>query len=260
MHVTDGLRPVDSIEPWGDYVRGLFNTGFRGVGIVVVAMGTVFPFLMKLAERGDAAPGWKLGRLLAINTAGAIAGALLCGFVMLPALGDVGHAAGTGGGLSGRRAAAAAGMGKTSGIGCRVAGVALLALAFTVLDPTGLPVAGSSQGKDEGRVLQAWEGSDGTVTVIERNNGHRVIKVNGGYGLGSTEAYLEQADQARIPLYLFPRDRKHFFHRPGHRHLGGCRAGRAVSQGPAGAELRADSGGGGRGQNVDSPGDDRRGV
>ncbi|HSP42084.1 MAG TPA: fused MFS/spermidine synthase [Luteolibacter sp.] len=210
MHVTQGLRPVDSIEPWGDYVRGLFNTGFRGVGFVVVAMGTVFPFLMKLAEKGKAAPGWKLGRLLAINTAGAIAGALLCGFVMLPHWGMWGTL----------RALAAVylvvalllplGWGRV-GIGCRVAGVALLALAFTALDPTGLPVAGSARGKDEGRVLQAWEGSDGTVTVIERTNGHRVIKVNGGYGLGSTEAYLEQADQARIPLHLFPQTESIFF-------------------------------------------------
>jgi len=64
---------------------------------------------------------------------------------------------------------------------------------------------------DEGRVLQVWEGSDGIVTVIERTNGHRVIKVNGGYGLGSTEAYLEQADQARIPLYLFPQTESVFF-------------------------------------------------
>jgi spermidine synthase len=100
---------------------------------------------------------------------------------------------------------------KTTGIVCRVAGVALLALAFTVLDPTGLPVAGNARAGDEGRVLQAWEGSDGTVTVIERPSGHRVIKVNGGYGLGSTEAFLEQADQARIPLYLFPQTESIFF-------------------------------------------------
>lgn len=210
MHVTDGLRPVDSLEPWGAYVRGLFDTGIRGVGFVVVAMGTVFPFLMKLAERGDAAPGWKLGRLLAINTAGAITGALLCGFMMLPALG-----------MWGTLQALAAvylvvalllplGWDKT-GIGVRVTGVAFLTLAFTTLDPTGLPVAGNARGKDQGRVLQAWEGSDGTVTVIERHNGHRVIKVNGGYGLGSTEAYLEQAYQARIPLYVFPETRSIFF-------------------------------------------------
>jgi len=210
MTVTDDLRPVDSIEPWGDYVRGLFGTGFRGVGFVVVAMGTVFPFLMKLSERGDAAPGWKLGRLLAINTAGAIAGALLCGFVLLPHLGM----------WSTLRALAVVyllvalllplGWGKP-GIIVRAAGVAFLVLAFTALDPTGLPVAGTSP-RDQGeKVLQAWEGSDGTVTVIERPSGHRVIKVNGGYGLGSTEAYLEQTYQAVIPLHLFPETESIFF-------------------------------------------------
>ena len=210
MHVTGGLRTVDSIEPWGDYVRGLFDTGFRGVGFVVIALGTVFPFLMKLAERGDAAPGWKLGRLLAINTAGAITGAMLCGFVMLPHWGMWGTL----------RALAAIylavalllplGWGKP-GILVRAAGVAFLVLAFTALDPTGLPVAGGNQGKDDGKVLQAWEGSDGTVTVIERPNGHRVIKVNGGYGLGSTAAYLEQTYQASIPLHLFPETESVFF-------------------------------------------------
>jgi spermidine synthase len=210
MKVTDGLRPVDSLEPWGNYVRGLFSTGFRGVGFVVVAMGTVFPFLMKLAEKGDAAPGWKLGRLLAINTAGAISGALLCGFVLLPTLGMWGTL----------QALAAAyllvalllplGWGKL-GIACRTAGMIFLTLTFSALDPTGLPVAGMKRGMDEGKVLQAWEGSDGTVTVIERSDSHRVIKVNGGYGLGSTAAYLEQAYQARIPLHLFPQTESIFF-------------------------------------------------
>jgi spermidine synthase len=210
MNVTDGLRPVDSLEPWGDYVRGLFGTAFRGVGFVVVALGMVFPFLMKLAERGDAAPGWKLGRLLAINTAGAIAGALLCGFVMLPAWGM----------WRTLQALAAVylvvalllplGWGKI-GIGVRAAGVAFLALAFTVLDPTGLPVAGIQRGTEGNKVLQAWEGSDGTVVVLQRPNGHRVIQVNGGYGLGSTEAYLEQVYQATIPLHLFPETESIFF-------------------------------------------------
>ena len=210
MRVTEGLRPVDSIEPWGEYVRGLFSTGMRGVGLIVVAMGTVFPFLMKLVERGDAAPGMKLGKLLAINTAGAISGALLCGFVLLPILGMWGT----------QRALAVIyllvamllPMGKGGlATGCRVFGVVLLVLAFTALDPTGFPVAGNSRKMDEGQVLQAWEGSDGTVTVIGRPNGHRVIKVNGGYGLGSTDAYLEQTYQASIPLYLFPKAETIFF-------------------------------------------------
>ncbi len=204
MHVTQRLTPVSSLEPWNDYVNGLFHTGFRGVGFVVIAMGTVFPFLMKLAERGDAAPGWKLGRLLAINTAGAITGAFLCGFVMLPAWGmwktlQMLAAIYLAVGLL-----LPMGWGKF-GIIVRMIGIGFLILTFTALNPRGLPVAGSPLENNDDKVLQAWEESDGTVTVIERPNGHRVIKVNGGYGLGSTEAYLEQTYQASIPLHLFPK-------------------------------------------------------
>jgi spermidine synthase len=170
----------------------------------------VFPFLMKLAERGEAAPGWKLGRLLAINTAGAITGALLCGFVMLPHWGMWGTLRALAAIYLGVALLLPLGWGKP-GIVLRLAGVAFLALAFTALDPTGLPVAGITKRKDEGKVLEAWEGSDGTVTVIERKSGHRVIKVNGGYGLGSTEAYLEQTYQACIPLHLFPETESIFF-------------------------------------------------
>jgi len=203
MHVTQGLKAVSTLEPWDEYVNGLFRTGFRGVGIVVIAMGTVFPFLMKLAERGDAAPGWKLGRLLAINTAGAIAGALLCGFVMLPAWGMWATLQVLASIYLMVGILLPMGWGKF-GIIVRVIGVGFLILGFTALSPRGLPVAGNLLAKGDDKVLQAWEESDGTVTVIERPNGHRLIKVNGGYGLGSTEAYWEQANQAQIPLYLFP--------------------------------------------------------
>lgn len=203
MHVTQGLTPVSSFKPWNEYVSWLFHTGIRGVGFVVIAMGTVFPFLMKLAERGDAAPGWKLGRLLAINTAGAIVGALLCGFVMLPVFGmwktlqiltaiylTVGLLLPMGWGRL--------------GITVRVIGVGCLALAFTALSPVGYPVVGGIAGTEDDKVLQAWEESDGTVTVIEKPDRHRMIKVNGSYGLGSTAVYLEQVYQAQIPLHLFP--------------------------------------------------------
>lgn len=210
MHVTQDLRPVDSLEPWGSYVSGLFGDGFRAMGVVVVAMGTVFPFLMKLAEREQAAPGWKLGRLLAINTFGAIAGALLCGFVLLPKWGMWT----TMQGLAALYLIAALLLPigwKPLAIFCRAAAAGLLLLVFTVLSPTALPVTGGSRNHAGEKVLQLWEGSDGTVSVIERESGHRLIKINGAYGLGSTENYLEQAYQARIPLHLFPGTEEIFF-------------------------------------------------
>lgn len=210
MQVTQGLRPVDSLESWGDYVSGMFQMGFRGVGFVVIALGMVFPFLMKLSEQGDAAPGWKLGRLLAINTAGAILGALLCGFLFLPRFGMWGTLLILTVLYLSVVLLLPIGRGRGALLVKSLAAL-FMVLSFTALNPRGYPVYGSKKGMDEGRLLQAWEGSDGTVTVIERPSGHRVIKVNGGYGLGSTEAYREQADQACIPLYLFPETESIFF-------------------------------------------------
>lgn len=210
MRVTKGLQPVDTLESWGDYVSGMFRMGFRGVGIVAVILGMVFPFLMKLAEQGDAAPGWKLGRLLAINTVGAILGALCCGFLLLPHWGMWGTLLALTSLYLSMIYLLPLGWGRPGLIIKAMAGVFLI-LSFTALDPRGYAIYGKQKGMDDGRLLQAWEGSDGTVTVIERQDGHRVIKVNGGYGLGSTKAYLEQAYQARIPLHLFPDTRTVFF-------------------------------------------------
>lgn len=203
MFVTGNLRPVNTSEPWAEYVRKLFLKGFGGIGYIVIALGTVFPFLMKVAERDLHVPGRMLGRLLAINTAGAIAGALLCGFVMLPMLGmwrtlQMLTAVYLVAGLL-----LPTGWGKP-GIACRVAGLGLLALLFSALDPSGLPVIGMPKGREQDKVLQVWEGSDCTVAALERTDGHRSITVNAGYALGSTAAYIEQANQARIPLHLFP--------------------------------------------------------
>lgn len=210
MHVTHQLRPTSSLKPWDDYVSELFHTGFRGVGFVVIAMGMVFPFLMKLAERGDAEPGWKLGKLLAINTAGAISGALLCGFVMLPISGIWGTMQALTTAYLLVALMLPMGLSKAAII-VRVIGVGLLALSFTVLNPRGLPVVGSMENEAGNKVLQTWEVSDGTVAAIGLPDGHRVIKVNGGYSLGSTAAYYEQVYQSQIPLYLFPETKSIMF-------------------------------------------------
>jgi len=203
MHVTNDLEPIHTIDPWGQHLRKSFKMAVGGIGFTVIALGTVFPFLMKVAERGLKMPGRMLGRLLAINTAGAIAGSLLCGFFLLPAWGMWST-------LKALTAAylviallVPAGWGRAA-IACRVAGVAALALLFTVLDPSGLPVMGSVKGREPAKLLEVWEESDCTVAVIEKKNGHRAIVVNAGYALGSTAVYVEQVNQARMPLYLFP--------------------------------------------------------
>jgi spermidine synthase len=210
MHVTDGLKPVQDIEAWGDYVRGLIKMGFGGIGFVSILLGTVFPFLMKLAERDMRVPGQMLGKLLALNIAGAIGGSLVCGFIMLPIWGMWGT-------LQILSAvylvvALLLPLGwKRSGIALRIVGAGALVMSFTLLDPSGLPVTAHSFRGKPAKVLEVWEESDCTVAVIESTSGHRAILVNSSYALGSTAAFEEQANQSRIPLYLFPETRSIFF-------------------------------------------------
>lgn len=203
MHVTQGLKPVQEIDAWGVYVRSLMLMVFQGIGFPCILLGTVFPFLMKLAERDLRVPGQVLGQLLALNILGAVAGSLMCAFVLLPEWGMWGTL---------KLLAALylvvalllpvgwAGLGLT----LRAVGTGALLLLFTVFDPSRLPLMSPSSRWQPARVLQLWEESDCSVTAIERPNGHRAILVNSSYALGSTAAYTEQANQSRIPLYLFP--------------------------------------------------------
>lgn len=203
MNVTNDLEPFHTNEPWDQHVNRLFKMVVGGIGFIVIALGTVFPFLMKVAERGIKIPGRMLGRLLAINTGGAILGSLLCGLVLLPHWGMWGTMKWLTAAYLVMALLVPSGWSKATVI-CRTAGVVALALLFTVLDPSGLPVMGFSEGKKPAKILQVWEECDCTVAVVEKQGGNRAIVVNSGYSLGSTAAYLEQFDQSRIPLHLFP--------------------------------------------------------
>jgi len=206
MRATHQLEPLYLLESWGSHVRRIFVMGFGGIGVVVVALGTVFPFLMKVAERDAGTPGPVLGRLLAINTLGAILGALACGFILLPWLGMWASMRLLTAGYLIVGVILPMGSGGV-GVGMRALGVATLILLFSVLNPAGLPIHGIDPRKETDTVLQTWEGSDCTVSAVKKPNGHLAITINGNYVLGSTGAYLEQANQSVIPLIIFPRTR-----------------------------------------------------
>ena len=212
MKATDGMIPVSSLESWPRYVFRVFKMGFLGVGPVALILGMIFPFLMKAAEQSVSSPGKMLGRLLALNTFGSIFGALACGFVFLPNIGMWGT----------MRLIATLyltigilfpyGRGNPLAFGCRaLGGFFLLLLYFTPIDPTNLPTTGIDPNRPEGKILEIWEGSDCTVSVEESPSGHRYIKINSAYMLGSTAAFSDQVNQARIPLYLHPSAKRLFF-------------------------------------------------
>jgi len=70
--ITEGLSFLGRTEGWGDYLRTLFTTAALVLGLPTLILGVLFPYLWKAAESGADSPGETVGRLLALNTLGAI--------------------------------------------------------------------------------------------------------------------------------------------------------------------------------------------
>jgi spermidine synthase len=209
--LTGNLAMLPAKVSFPAYLFRLFGTAFASIGPACLLLGAVFPFLMKAEERFADRPGQSIGTLAAINTLGAILGALAAGFVLLEWLGlwrSIQSIAAVYL-LAGLLIPAA--KTDTSRVFKAVSGV-LLVLVFTVFGPARLPASWTKDplGEQE-TLLEKWEGSDSTVTVVRGSGGHVAIKINSNYSLGSTSAIAPQIFQARIPLLAFPATDSVFF-------------------------------------------------
>lgn len=205
---TGGMAYVAAGQGWTGYMGGVFATAAAVLFVPSLLLGTVFPYLLRVQERevrGD--PGRMMGRLVAVNTAGAILGSLVTGFVLLTVLGlwgtglaaSLGYAslgllaAWNGSGLSGRLV-----------VGPVVAG----ALVLFGLNPTGLSLVRKASSAEE--IVEVREGSHGVVAVVERG-GELRIKVNNFYSLGGTASAENEQNQALLPLMIHPDPDSVFF-------------------------------------------------
>jgi spermidine synthase len=160
--------------------------------VPTTAVATLLPLLLAHAGRDE--PSRALGRLLAANTAGGIAGALAGAFVILPRLG-------LGGGL----AAVAACLLAATGLAGKVAWAPTAAAAAAVA-LVGLrgPLALPWRAPPGDRVLFYRDGAAATVTVTADARGAKRLRVNGQYSLGGTSGLLLEAREAHVPLLLHP--------------------------------------------------------
>lgn len=202
----DGMNMIATDSTFAAYVFRLFTTGFATIGPACLPLGAVFPFLMKGEEHFITQAGKSIGALSAINTVGAILGSLAAGFLLLEGLG-IWHTVQLLAGLYLLVALLIPAAGSAITYSARIAAGFMLLLLFTGLNPARLPEPTA----DGELVLETWEGSDCTVTVVEKPGRQLSIKINANYSLGSTDAFAPQIFQARIPLLAYPASDRVFF-------------------------------------------------
>jgi spermidine synthase len=208
--LTDGLSYQWMTESWTLYLVRLFGLVSLVIGPAVVLGGMTLPLAWRLWEQERSGVGHILGHLTAWNTFSAVGGALIAGFVLLPAFGLW-------------RAifclaalwCAATIMGVSlvdPGIRWRrvfgIAGVAGIGISLTATFWAVLPIVKIDVGKGE-KLLAVQEGSHGIVAVVDRPSEHdRRIKVDNFYTLGGLASRDNELLEGQLPLLLHPAPKK----------------------------------------------------
>ncbi len=209
---TDGLSYVAPQAGWLPYMRAVFTTAVVVMLPAAVLAGSLFPYLLQVARAVDTRAGAAIGRLAAVNTAGAILGSLGAGFVLLQWLGlwasikamALLYFVAAGFALElGRRAPG------TRSVAMRIAPAAGMLLFATALDPSRLPMVKIDSRRGEA-LFEVWEGAHGVVAVVQQGKSRR-IKLDNYYSLGGTGALTYEQTQADIPIFIHPHPRSVFF-------------------------------------------------
>ncbi|MFN6979593.1 MAG: spermidine synthase, partial [Gemmobacter sp.] len=154
---------------------------------------------------GGGAPGAVLGRVIAVNTTGAILGALAGGFVLLPLVGMW-----TGLWLAGAVYAALAVVLWQPADGWGTRALRLSALAGVIVLMTGRPGLEALRLNPGERLVAFREGPAAHVAVVERGAA-TFIRVNNFYTLGGSGALVPERNQTMIPLMIHPAPQSLFF-------------------------------------------------
>ncbi len=225
--VDRGLLAVAAIvaRPDVTFADLLMRQALLAVGLLApmtIAFGAAFPYAVAVGVRDEDTITSDLGLIYAVNTAGAIAGALLAGFVLIPWLGLHGTirlvtilgALGAlavlfFGGVSGQARLAAVAL-----------SVAVLALSVALpewdrllLSSGGYKYASAMQAPDLKRALTAGEllyygeGPSGTVAV-RKAGGTTSLAIDGKVDASNAGDMLTQRLLAHIPLLLHPDPKK----------------------------------------------------
>jgi spermidine synthase len=213
---TGGLALLATARPWPGYLFASLGIALATAGPALLAAGLVFPATIGAAglRSGEAGAAARIGRLVAANTAGALAGALAGPWLLLPLLGlwpafaavAALYAAGALAlapapprGRAARWTAMPRGRPALATLlGVGAAGIALFAAPWRVP-----PVALAP-----GETLRALESTAaGQVAVVE-SAGDLRIQIDNHYALGGSAQAEHQERQAHVALLLRPGARR----------------------------------------------------
>ncbi len=196
---------------WGALLAGRFGLSFLVMIVPTTLIGMTFPLAAKIWARGVGSLGGRLGQLYGANTLGNIAGAVLGGFVILPAVGmqrgvallAILNLVGAAWGLlparedHGRR-----------GFLLRAAPVSagLWACALLLVLWRPAPFVSTEEGPADG-VLYYREGLVSTVKVLQRaDDGRQMVMLVDGVRIGQSSEGVDRKQQvlAHLPFLLRP--------------------------------------------------------
>lgn len=175
------------------------------LGPAIAFIGVVLPWTWKLASFHGEIIGHSVGLLTGINTVAAVCGSLLAGFVFLPSLGLGGSTLLV---ASLYAALAIVGFWHDGSVARRWLGVSACILIPVLWYVGGLwrPIY-QPLGPGE-RIIAYRDTADASIAVLEGPEGHRAIKLNHHYTLGSSSAGDREMRQGRLPLMLHPQPRR----------------------------------------------------
>ena len=192
---------------WEGHLSKLFVVAFVVMLPATLLMGLLFPIAAKVCIPRLDQLGRGVGTVYAANTLGAIAGALVAGFVLLPLLGTY------------RSIQVLAWVNIAIGAVIlaldpaaqlrrkvvRTVGGLALGLVLMLLLPAGLFVELFHWSEPNSRLLYWDEGAGATVSVHQKQDGVRILKVNGGGEVPTDYASLQTFRLlGHLPLVLHP--------------------------------------------------------
>jgi spermidine synthase len=225
--VDEGLLAIAAViaQPDMSFTEVLSRQALLATGLLApmtIAFGAAFPFAIAVGTRRDDTVTSDLGLVYAVNTAGAVTGALMAGFVLIPAAGLHGTirivtVLGAGGSAVLLIAGGTAGRGRL-GAGLVALGVAALGLVLPdwdrlLLSSGGYKYAAVIQAPDlktgltAGELLYYGEGPSGTVAV-RHSGGTKSLAIDGKVDASNSGDMLTQRLLAHVPLLLHPNPKK----------------------------------------------------